>query len=216
MATNLATYYWAMAYHKRRRRRRRRRRRKKSLLSNLQRKVTSAYNRDDVRTYLEKGGKDEVGTKMEMELYPTGTGSSLPDCSHACGPCFPCKRVMVSFSKCSSTSESCPIVYREEAIQADRIVARDGLGMLKRIGRLGGFHHLFVVGEDDGVVVLIPELHLTESLLSDGDDGGEEMKAGRVSLKAYLGVGLEWAWAGSARASSDWALTDEFGLEPLM
>ncbi|XP_050366616.1 protein EPIDERMAL PATTERNING FACTOR 2 isoform X2 [Argentina anserina] len=78
----------------------------------LQRKVTSTYNRDDVRTYLEKGGKKEVGTKMEMELYPTRTGSSLPDCSHACGPCFPCKRVMVSFSKCSSTSESCPIVYR--------------------------------------------------------------------------------------------------------
>ncbi|KAG1366476.1 Membrane lipoprotein [Cocos nucifera] len=38
------------------------------------------------------------------------TGSSLPDCSHACGPCFPCKRVMVSF-KCS-IAESCPIVYR--------------------------------------------------------------------------------------------------------
>ncbi|PKA50744.1 Protein epidermal patterning factor 2 [Apostasia shenzhenica] len=39
-----------------------------------------------------------------------GTGSSLPDCSHACGPCTPCKRVMVSF-KCS-VAESCPIVYR--------------------------------------------------------------------------------------------------------
>ncbi|KAK1266576.1 Protein EPIDERMAL PATTERNING FACTOR 2 [Acorus gramineus] len=38
------------------------------------------------------------------------TGSRLPDCSHACGPCFPCKRVMVSF-KCS-VAESCPIVYR--------------------------------------------------------------------------------------------------------
>ncbi|XP_054814760.1 protein EPIDERMAL PATTERNING FACTOR 2-like [Prosopis cineraria] len=48
--------------------------------------------------------KEELG----MELYPTG--STLPDCSHACGPCFPCKRVMVSF-KCSS-AESCPIVYR--------------------------------------------------------------------------------------------------------
>ncbi|POO00268.1 Protein EPIDERMAL PATTERNING FACTOR [Trema orientale] len=45
--------------------------------------------------------------ELGMELYPTG--SSLPDCSHACGPCFPCKRVMVSF-KCSV--ESCPIVYR--------------------------------------------------------------------------------------------------------
>ncbi|XVF29936.1 hypothetical protein REPUB_Repub16aG0013800 [Reevesia pubescens] len=45
---------------------------------------------------------------LGMELYPTG--SSLPDCSHACGPCFPCKRVVVSF-KCS-IAESCPIVYR--------------------------------------------------------------------------------------------------------
>ncbi|KZV28925.1 hypothetical protein F511_13720, partial [Dorcoceras hygrometricum] len=43
-----------------------------------------------------------------MELYPTG--SSLPDCSHACGPCTPCRRVMVSFNRCSV--ESCPIVYR--------------------------------------------------------------------------------------------------------
>ncbi|CAK9313322.1 unnamed protein product [Citrullus colocynthis] len=45
---------------------------------------------------------------LGMELYPTG--SSLPDCSHACGPCFPCKRVMVSF-KCS-VAESCPTIYR--------------------------------------------------------------------------------------------------------
>ncbi|KAK1314348.1 Protein EPIDERMAL PATTERNING FACTOR 2 [Acorus calamus] len=43
-----------------------------------------------------------------MDMY--ATGSRLPDCSHACGPCFPCKRVMVSF-KCS-VAESCPIVYR--------------------------------------------------------------------------------------------------------
>ncbi|RWR93053.1 protein EPIDERMAL PATTERNING FACTOR 2-like protein isoform X4 [Cinnamomum micranthum f. kanehirae] len=48
--------------------------------------------------------KGELG----MELVPSG--STLPDCSHACGPCFPCKRVMVSY-KCS-VSESCPIVYR--------------------------------------------------------------------------------------------------------
>ncbi|XP_050213495.1 protein EPIDERMAL PATTERNING FACTOR 2 isoform X2 [Mercurialis annua] len=61
-------------------------------------------------------GKEVASSKNEeardqelgMELYPTG--SSLPDCSHACGPCFPCKRVMVSF-KCS-IGESCPIVYR--------------------------------------------------------------------------------------------------------
>ncbi|XWS23448.1 hypothetical protein CRYUN_Cryun28dG0014700 [Craigia yunnanensis] len=59
---------------------------------------------DEGQMHYEEGVKEEVG----MELYPTG--SSLPDCSHACGPCFPCKRVMVSF-KCS-IAESCPIVYR--------------------------------------------------------------------------------------------------------
>ncbi|XWS15346.1 hypothetical protein CRYUN_Cryun35bG0088800 [Craigia yunnanensis] len=59
---------------------------------------------DEGQMLPKEGVKEEVG----MELYPTG--SSLPDCSHACGPCFPCKRVMVSF-KCS-IAESCPIVYR--------------------------------------------------------------------------------------------------------
>ncbi|XP_016472182.1 protein EPIDERMAL PATTERNING FACTOR 2 [Nicotiana tabacum] len=52
----------------------------------------------------EERKRDQLG----MALYPTG--SSLPDCSHACGPCFPCKRVMVSFE--CSIAESCPIVYR--------------------------------------------------------------------------------------------------------
>ncbi|KVH99558.1 protein EPIDERMAL PATTERNING FACTOR 2-like [Cynara cardunculus var. scolymus] len=52
-----------------------------------------------------KGAKN---VELGMDLYPTG--SSIPDCSHACGPCFPCRRVMISF-KCSMT-ESCPVVYR--------------------------------------------------------------------------------------------------------
>ncbi|KAJ4701185.1 protein EPIDERMAL PATTERNING FACTOR 2-like [Melia azedarach] len=63
-------------------------------------------------SFHEKGADNEGGVAVvyptEEEVYPMG--SSLPDCSHACGPCFPCKRVMVSF-KCS-TAESCPIVYR--------------------------------------------------------------------------------------------------------
>ncbi|GAV75626.1 hypothetical protein CFOL_v3_19104 [Cephalotus follicularis] len=59
---------------------------------------------DQEHVHLEEEAKEEQG----MEVYTTG--SSLPDCSHACGPCFPCKRVMVSF-KCS-IAESCPIVYR--------------------------------------------------------------------------------------------------------
>ncbi|KAK4352449.1 hypothetical protein RND71_027967 [Anisodus tanguticus] len=63
---------------------------------------TNKDNQNHVPLKEEK--KEDV---LGMELYPTG--SSLPDCSHACGPCFPCKRVMVSFA-CST--ESCPIVYR--------------------------------------------------------------------------------------------------------
>ncbi|KAK4285693.1 hypothetical protein QN277_002356 [Acacia crassicarpa] len=54
--------------------------------------------------------KKEEGEKKEAGMEYYQTGSSLPDCSHACGPCFPCKRVVVSF-KCSM-AESCPIVYR--------------------------------------------------------------------------------------------------------
>ncbi|KAL3619734.1 Protein EPIDERMAL PATTERNING FACTOR 2 [Castilleja foliolosa] len=54
-----------------------------------------------------KGGGGQEG-ELGMELYPTGSG--LPDCSHACGACMPCRRVMVSFSKCSV--ESCPVIYR--------------------------------------------------------------------------------------------------------
>jgi hypothetical protein len=58
------------------------------------------------------GGKNGAAEKtegfMQEEVY--ATGSSLPDCSHACGPCKPCSRVMVSF-KCS-IAEPCPMVYR--------------------------------------------------------------------------------------------------------
>uniref|UniRef100_A0A0D9W5R6 Epidermal patterning factor-like protein n=1 Tax=Leersia perrieri TaxID=77586 RepID=A0A0D9W5R6_9ORYZ len=39
------------------------------------------------------------------------TGSRLPDCTHACGPCSPCRRVMVSL-RCAEAAESCPIAYR--------------------------------------------------------------------------------------------------------
>uniref|UniRef100_A0ACD5UGB1 Uncharacterized protein n=1 Tax=Avena sativa TaxID=4498 RepID=A0ACD5UGB1_AVESA len=52
--------------------------------------------------------RTEGGLMQQEEVY--ATGSSLPDCSHACGPCKPCSRVMVSF-KCS-IAEPCPMVYR--------------------------------------------------------------------------------------------------------
>ncbi|KAK3025689.1 hypothetical protein RJ639_042029 [Escallonia herrerae] len=69
--------------------------------------LRAAYGRRDIvpkLAYRAKGSMNEDQTQirhqdqgikeeLEMELYPTG--SSLPDCSHACGPCFPCERVMV-------------------------------------------------------------------------------------------------------------------------
>ncbi|KAJ8500941.1 hypothetical protein OPV22_011493 [Ensete ventricosum] len=65
--------------------------------------VTAASDDRDNRR---KAQDDLVSTDTGAD----STGSSLPDCSHACGPCFPCKRVMVIF-KCS-LAESCPVGYR--------------------------------------------------------------------------------------------------------
>ncbi|XP_022134337.1 protein EPIDERMAL PATTERNING FACTOR 2-like [Momordica charantia] len=69
-----------------------------------------SFNAEDIHRTVDSSmhQKERAKEVLGMELYPTG--SSLPDCSHACGPCFPCKRVMVSF-KCS-VAESCPTVYR--------------------------------------------------------------------------------------------------------
>ncbi|KAB2613669.1 protein EPIDERMAL PATTERNING FACTOR 1 [Pyrus ussuriensis x Pyrus communis] len=40
-------------------------------------------------------------------------GSSLPDCSHACGSCRPCRLVMVSFVCASiAEAETCPMAYK--------------------------------------------------------------------------------------------------------
>ncbi|XP_038885051.1 protein EPIDERMAL PATTERNING FACTOR 2-like [Benincasa hispida] len=69
-----------------------------------------SFNAEDTHRAVDNSRHEQEKTEevLGMELYPTG--SSLPDCSHACGPCFPCKRVMVSF-KCS-VAESCPTVYK--------------------------------------------------------------------------------------------------------
>ncbi|KAL6287548.1 hypothetical protein ACE6H2_011938 [Prunus campanulata] len=40
-------------------------------------------------------------------------GSTLPDCSHACGSCSPCRLVMVSFVCASiAEAETCPMAYK--------------------------------------------------------------------------------------------------------
>ncbi|CAL5031676.1 unnamed protein product [Urochloa decumbens] len=57
-----------------------------------------------------------VMEREREELWATerraATGSRLPDCAHACGPCSPCRRVMVSFMCAQGASESCPVAYR--------------------------------------------------------------------------------------------------------
>lgn len=54
-----------------------------------------------------EGGK--VGRPEPVEV----AGSSLPDCSHACGSCSPCRLVMVSFVCASlAEAETCPMAYK--------------------------------------------------------------------------------------------------------
>nr|XP_051212638.1 protein EPIDERMAL PATTERNING FACTOR 1-like isoform X2 [Lolium perenne] len=55
----------------------------------------------------QEGKKEELTSLKERAV----AGSRLPDCGHACGPCAPCKRVMVSF-RCLHDAESCPLAYR--------------------------------------------------------------------------------------------------------
>ncbi|KAK9748685.1 hypothetical protein RND81_02G073500 [Saponaria officinalis] len=63
----------------------------------------AVINEDSSKSHQKGVSGEDVG----RELYPLG--SSLPDCTHACGVCSPCKRVTVSFI---CASESCPVVYR--------------------------------------------------------------------------------------------------------
>ncbi|GJN26288.1 hypothetical protein PR202_gb14209 [Eleusine coracana subsp. coracana] len=57
-------------------------------------------------------GNGATGLPPLLQDEVRATGSSLPDCTHACGACSPCSRVMVSF-KCSVAEPlPCPMVYR--------------------------------------------------------------------------------------------------------
>ncbi|KAI4322910.1 hypothetical protein L6164_022560 [Bauhinia variegata] len=60
----------------------------------------------------EKGSVEKMGISTRVEIA-AAAGSRLPDCSHACGSCSPCRLVMVSLV-CSSVAEAetCPISYR--------------------------------------------------------------------------------------------------------
>ncbi|KAK8921105.1 Protein EPIDERMAL PATTERNING FACTOR 2 [Platanthera zijinensis] len=75
--------------------------------------LRSTPGRPTIDTELEYSSGRAVAREVGGDNGANGTqasGSRLPDCSHACGACFPCRRVMVS-SKCS-VAESCPVVYR--------------------------------------------------------------------------------------------------------
>ncbi|KAG0484743.1 hypothetical protein HPP92_008638 [Vanilla planifolia] len=56
-------------------------------------------------------GNEKVGRIGRRANTVQVAGSSLPDCSHACGSCSPCRLVMVSFI-CEEEAESCPLAYK--------------------------------------------------------------------------------------------------------
>ncbi|XP_020229366.1 protein EPIDERMAL PATTERNING FACTOR 1 isoform X2 [Cajanus cajan] len=59
-----------------------------------------------------KDGKEMLYWEGRVETVEVA-GSRLPDCSHACGSCSPCRLVMVSFVCASlAEAESCPMAYR--------------------------------------------------------------------------------------------------------
>ncbi|KAI4322650.1 hypothetical protein L6164_022323 [Bauhinia variegata] len=53
------------------------------------------------------------GQGSEDKTMEIAAGSGLPDCSHACGSCSPCRLVMVRFL-CASLqeAETCPMAYK--------------------------------------------------------------------------------------------------------
>ncbi|CAO2841212.1 unnamed protein product [Amaranthus hypochondriacus] len=58
-------------------------------------------------------GRKRGATKGKGSETVEIAGSSLPDCSHACGSCSPCRLVMVSFV-CAALeeAETCPMAYK--------------------------------------------------------------------------------------------------------
>ncbi|KAF3796744.1 EPIDERMAL PATTERNING FACTOR 1 protein [Nymphaea thermarum] len=63
--------------------------------------------------YLTEGAQGRHGRPRVAADTLQVAGSSLPDCSHACGSCSPCRRVMVSFV-CATLeeAETCPMAYK--------------------------------------------------------------------------------------------------------
>lgn len=71
---------------------------------------------EEQRKALLLGNSNEGMMKKKLvrgETVKEVAGSRLPDCSHACGSCSPCRLVMVSFV-CATLeeAESCPMAYK--------------------------------------------------------------------------------------------------------
>ncbi|CAL0303911.1 unnamed protein product [Lupinus luteus] len=74
----------------------------------------SGHGRDLKLADTKEGSKGRHATKHMRGLDTLHVaGSRLPDCSHACGSCSPCRLVMVSFV-CATIqeAESCPMAYK--------------------------------------------------------------------------------------------------------
>lgn len=83
----------------------------KSMLKNIVGRENSSTNTENSSS---SSGEVDEGTKKIRAGHPLQVaGSRLPDCSHACGSCTPCKLVVVRFVCASLTeAETCPISYR--------------------------------------------------------------------------------------------------------
>ncbi|KAJ7981701.1 putative Epidermal patterning factor [Quillaja saponaria] len=57
---------------------------------------------------------ESTATRTRRLEFAAAAGSRLPDCSHACGSCSPCRLVMASLvcETHTETAETCPVSYR--------------------------------------------------------------------------------------------------------
>ncbi|XP_024023115.1 uncharacterized protein LOC21408360 [Morus notabilis] len=73
----------------------------------------SGSSRENMSRYNIDGGDKQMGHMKRARPLQVAAGSRLPDCSHACGSCTPCRLVMVSFACAAlAEAETCPISYR--------------------------------------------------------------------------------------------------------
>ncbi|KAL4327991.1 hypothetical protein S245_043522 [Arachis hypogaea] len=61
-----------------------------------------------VKTKVFDHQKERIAIPETMVL----AGSKLPDCSHACGSCSPCRLVMVTSCARIKEAEPCPLAYK--------------------------------------------------------------------------------------------------------